>query len=428
MGTWNYGCMASNQMIGAAARCRVVVLSQQAGYEPLDVSLSDGRQISVAQIAKHSHGAEAYWEPISGFIEATYCEYGRFKLVFTRSVRRTLVYLLSLLVEGALITPGGEHRRDCGLNVAEFLATMCPGVAAVVKTRWHDDVDIWARADLDEELAQAWDHVAGALTAHRAFYAHPICHQVRPLALGVVHEEAYQGLVDFTTNFSDFRTSSYQWKDFILQVRAHMKETLQRFGNVGDDPIQQLSHSFHKASALFEAVHVVAGLDSSSLRMLRHWLGSVSSTALYDADEDGSAMLAELTPVLSDVYALVAMREMNIIFSPMVSIVTDEGTLPGERYAKFVNSISARVVRAADEVAFGPFQKYRAEFTSPAHLRQVLDQAESWDVRAHLLEEHWHGEPEPFAVFEVTIDDLADVRRMLEELGDSQAAASVQAV
>lgn len=430
MGSWNYSCMASNQLISAQSRCRLVFLAQQVGYTPLEVLGRDGQPVKVSGVSKYGHGADAYWEPLSGFLEATYLDVGRFALAFTPGSRQMLLHFLRSIDQCAMTTPAGDHRADPGFVFQLFLAQSCPKLRVLLHHRNFHGFD-FNLDSLDHEFGLALDYVLAAAMKYRLFYACPISRQVRAVTIGVMHEEAYQGLVQFTTSFSDIWTESFAPADFFAQVFERVGEDLPRHDKSyaalsGLEPSGAAGDAVRLhfiGTVIFDAMSVTAHLDSSQLRMLRGWFASPACAQAYidDVQTKQSSLKDLLLPVLHDVYALVAMREMNLVFSPAVSLVIYDGSEPSRRYAAFVSKVSGRCLRAADEVAFGPFRPYRARFTSVDLLQQVIAGASSWDVRANVLEENM-----PFVRFEVTVDDIQDVRRMLTDLGDSLAASTVQ--
>lgn len=426
MGSFNFVCGVSAQVITEGSRCRLVVLLQGAGYNPLVVRRPDGAEVTVNQVSNTATGAASYWQPQSLFLEAKYEEYGRFALAHTAY---NVLALLALLraIPYPLTTSAGDHHRDAPFDLKAFVKSDCPKFAAAC-ARYSDDLDI---DGLIPEIDTLWSYLNDAVPQNRAFAWSHISRQDRQLALYVVHEQAFTGLVDFTKGVVDYGDFSFEPTAFVQRMLEHAEEVLasqtKRHEQAADPEKIASIISFHRQDALFEGLTLAARLDSMELSTMRRIAQEGLLLAAFTPDLSLEERVEKLWPMLETVYALVAMGHMNLTFTPHRTCVSDDGVTPGTRYAEFVAKVSAEVSKADEERMYGPYRAFHAVFDSHDEVLGLVELAPSLDIAIRDVKV-LAAEAEFVRIqFHLTAE-LDDVRELFKHHGYARAAQTAQQV
>lgn len=430
----NYVCGASSQVITEGSACRLVVLIQAAGYSPLAVVNGEGASLDVSQVSMTDTASTSYWRPVSLFMEATYGEEdGQFYLAETEATVWSLLGLLRSL-QYPQATPRGDGRSDYPFDLKSFLAAHCPAFSLALERR-STPLDI---SSLKREIEVLWRYFNDALPRNRAFVWCHISRQVRQLGMFVVHEKAFEGLVDFTKGVVDYGQFSFEPSALVQRARAHAAEAIKKQKIVlpiSDSSYGALAEFFHGAvagffaeQAIFDGITYAARLDSLQLCTVRELVSEVPVRSILRDDVSDDERLALVWPWLQSVYAIVAMDRMNLTFAPQRSSVSDYGVAPGQAFASFVSKVSAAVVEADEEKAWGPFQAYTALFSNHAEALRLQSMAPALDVVVRdLVVLRAAGIDQMLISFRMTAQ-LDEVRSLLERHEFGSAAETLQMI
>lgn len=359
MGSFNTTCFASNQTIAPGDACRVILLRQQHGYQP--VALTRGEEAQAAYgITSSTCYADSFWQPKGNFIQAVYDDYGQVKLSFDARTRGQLLGLFQyLLSEGWHSAQGENSCHDVPFDLPAFLAEKAPGMASLFN---RGEVP-WQDGQLDEELAACWDYVWDVVREHRLFGGH--YGGPRPLQFALLHEHAYQALVAMTARSTGWDGTSYEPESYLRHAIAGAQKECQSDPADRDNAEMDLAmRAMTLGSALREAL--ARGAGSSSLDTTLSLGISRLARAHVKGELSEDELVARCKPALEDCYAIGGLNALNLRFAPQIYAPQDYSNGIGQAYAAFVAQVSCQVTRTRNEECYGDFQRYVTYVTDSA--------------------------------------------------------------
>jgi hypothetical protein len=411
MGSSNITCFASNQTISRGMACRVIPLLQNCSFNPATVRFDDesSQHYGVARGAAIS--AHDFWNPIAGFMEATYDDYGQVKLNLTDASRREVAYFLHELFRRTGHVEPGERSRESGFDLQELMKQKAPGFTALNADKpWYSEAEVPVAAHLDVELREVFEAVWDAAMAQRLFVKNS-SQVVRLLQFTVMHESTYQALVSLASEGEDWEGVPMHAAGFVAHCVTKAREEAK------DDPDD-------KGMAMYHALQRIRHrFDDEGLSGFR--LGKPFSEAVRTFCKDeisDEAFVKEVAPLLEGLYANRGLNLMNLRFVPMSLCGQDYDNHLGKAYAKFIGKVSVEVTRANIEARFGELEMY--SLALPAGLADSADGAAlvlekrmgDYDGRA-LIHSAVLKEGTVHVMLECTldIDSLQDVLRDCED-------------
>lgn len=348
MGSYNYKCFASQQAVSEGDACRVVILAQQEGYRPALVHRPGAAaDEQVSQVSFNGMYPNAYWYPVSGFLPAVYKDYGNFKLGKDDQTLQGALAFLARLRECCVVTKKTEDHA--GFDLEDLLRT-APCLHARLANLEHGQFTE-PEPQLYPQLSTVWDTLLKAIDDQQVF-VRALLGSIRQLTLAVVHEHAYQALVDMTVQTPAIHWGSNDFQRFTRKVFELATESLKMYTGAFDDLPEDLRERFLKGrvgAVVYEAVTTRSGLESGLCSAFRRQLESHDVVAAFNADASGAALQSVLMPVLQDLYAIKAIDNMDLVFTPSIPMPADDGNSAGEQYAKFVAAVSEKVTHDMDQ-------------------------------------------------------------------------------
>ena len=145
-----------------------------------------------------SHSAiypDAYWTPVSNFIEGVYHLNGDIDITETaENVRRLLAFVKLMLQNAAVVAEGDNPSHDLPFDLQQFLVENGPLVLLRLEQPLQSFTPAQSSA-LFEQLASAWTYVDDVAFKHRVFYA-DYKGRMRPLQMTLTHKRAYDDFLD----------------------------------------------------------------------------------------------------------------------------------------------------------------------------------------------------------------------------------------
>lgn len=348
MGSFNYKCFASQQAVSDGDACRVVILAQQEGYKPALVHRPGATaHEQVSQVTFNGMYPNAYWYPLSGFLPAVYKDYGNFKLGKDDQTLQGALAFLAHLRNCCVVTKKTEDHAGFDL---EALLRTAPCLHARLDNLENGPFTA-PEPQLYPQLSAVWKALLKAIDDQQVF-VRALLGTIRQLTLTVVHEHAYQALVDMTVQTPAIHWGSNDFQCFTRKVFELAAESLKMYAGVVNDLPEDVKERFligRTAAVVYEAVTTRSGLESGLCSAFRRRLESHDVAAAVKADPSGSALQAVLMPVLQDLYAIKALDNMDLVFTPSITMPADDGNSAGEQYAKFVAAVSEKVTHDMDQ-------------------------------------------------------------------------------
>lgn len=183
-------CFASRQSVTEGARCRVIPMMMGRGYTAQECSFPGG-DAPVQRVYGFSRTAEVQgaWEPISGCLEAIAGDYGTTTLVDTPSNITLLTSFFRELSNRGATVPADEREPAFAFRV--ILAEAAPIFWRNLQTiPWFEETPEITM----QEATAVWSALYRPMIRQKVFIA-DYKREFRPVALGLMHEAAYQWLL-----------------------------------------------------------------------------------------------------------------------------------------------------------------------------------------------------------------------------------------
>lgn len=345
MGSFNASCFASKQVIAPSNRCRVVLLQRNHTYQPVELSHGE-TQYSVYGTTCSTCYPVAFWEPVVGFMEATYDDYGQVILLDTPVTRRRLQSWAVYMYMNALVTHQGENSvHDVPFDFKATLETHYPEFFNKLKEAKsylafnRDTSSLRAEDSFFTKMTPVWDATWNVAQERRLFGLDNQYPQ--PLQYGLLHEASYRHLVAFTNKQVSWDKTSYEMRAFFDRSLAKARESSASLEHAAFWLPERLSSVLNRvgyyeglspiSSDLFEPVWAIAE------QLLK---GEISDDDLF----------LELTPFIEERYVLSALCALDLKFGPVVYAGQDYSNETGKAYAKFVSDVQKQVSREQREM------------------------------------------------------------------------------
>lgn len=334
MGSFNVQCFASRQVIAENEKCRVAVIVQAADYTPCIVDFMDSEQMMLGA-ANSMCGPNAYWEPKTGFLEATYADYGKFSLAPTEGNKAILAEFFNNLYRRAGKTRPSEDGRDPAFDFQAMVKTLAPKLHEVLAAQKH----YLSSLSLDElDMAEAltlWDALENTIRENRVFYA-TSGRTLRPLQVAAVHETAFQNLIAAAEAITFYGGESYAREPYFSRKLEALKVEL---ADVEDEMKRFVRKDLTKESM---RLSLDSSLSTSLLWAFRKDM-ETAMDAVVDEGQPVSVLLDSCKTLIDNLYALKGLDYLNILFSPLVYSGQDYDNETGKQYAKFIAATSKQV-------------------------------------------------------------------------------------
>jgi hypothetical protein len=357
MGSFNTSCFVSRQTVAPGDACKVVPIRQQHTYQLLETTFQGVQE----KLWGHCHTTcypTRFWEPVSGFFDAVYDDYGQFTLTDNASNRSLLDEFLSQALRHVPVVLAGKNpSHDVPCDLQAFMAQETPQLLKhLAPTEKASEVSdphlLWAQA------VQCWDYLWEVSREARLFWSD--CDKVlRPTSFSVIHIAAFNELVELTGRRVGYSDESYDMREFFNRGMVEVKQWMRgrqeaKAKKTGSDTLAapEPGDLVFAPEKLLQSFARVAG-NLNFRRM-------ADTEVLYDAfdayfggtlDDDGLYEVCK--PMLEVRYACSGLEAMNLHFEPIVYAGQDYSNELGVSYAEFVNKVSKKVVRGRDVYSYG---------------------------------------------------------------------------
>lgn len=348
MSAINARCGVSLQSIAKGDVCRVVLISQASSYQPM--TLEDGDKThSVLGIANTTVYPNCFWRPDSGFFKVVYDDYGMSELVLETHIDRSQVatYFADLW-SSALRTQKGENPyHDLAFDFPAFVEEHAPGLYALFKPRqWLSPPVVLTDKSLDAQLQTCWTHLCNMVRRHRVFVRGYNRH-VRPLAMFVAHEHAYQGLVEYMQAQKDWDGNSYELNAYleraIAKAHAKRKEWLEESRQKGEDEKKAAGNAEYAFLDTLRSARNAYDVDSIASNDLTRYVFDHLVEDLRDGRLSEQEFIRKGASLMHERAAICAMNAFDITFQPMTYVGADFKNTVGQAYTRFIAAISEKV-------------------------------------------------------------------------------------
>jgi len=343
VGAYNTACFASRQTIGPGDRCVVVPIQQASTYQP-----ATGRHL---ENAFSIHGAchstcypSRFWEPVAPSLTAVYDDDdAKFILDQTPSnITRLRRFLRECLRRTPVVSQGENPHHEVPYDLPGFMRA----AAAELFLHLTDNTAAPMPQELlFEQMVTCWDYVFEVARKQRLFWQ-GYMHVLRPLQLAVMHQTAYDALVQLCEDSPARDGSSRKMADrldHVLQAAAPGLEALRT--RDPSDP-KRMAGLFVLSNHTLDELNRVGSGNQARVEGGEAWYD------LFDRYACGTAgaedLFAAVHAGLRDRYALAGLEILNLHFEPLVYAGQDYGNEVGRAYARFVASVSGQVDQARD--------------------------------------------------------------------------------
>ena len=226
MGSFNTTCFASHQTIAPNEDARIIFLIQSRSYSPVELTFDDAAHKAYG-VANSNCYAEAFWQPVGVFLEVTYADYGKFSIKKTPHTRAALGYILGRLLQSGLNALEGKNNfHDIPFNLASKLIECSAAFQTAVQPRNFDAAaPVYFTSEFDSDLDLVWEYLDEALGRNRLFMM-DYSKVVRPMALGVLCESAYKGLIKAKEAEYSYRKEPNDMESYVKRAFSKLEERI----------------------------------------------------------------------------------------------------------------------------------------------------------------------------------------------------------
>lgn len=350
---FNTKCFASNQTIAEGDACRIIAIVQQSSYAPVVISRGDETK-ELPGVCNTTCYADSFWRPLGSFITARYVDCGEFELLLEPLIRaHVLNFINDMLHEGWNTVQGENRSHDHACDLATFIAAKAPKLHELLMNKVQVD---GREGELDAEMVLCWNYLWGVAAEHRLFRTHNH-YGPRPLQFAVLHEHAYQVLVERAAVSTDWDGNSNEPDAYLrralAQARAEVAKEIADEGAI-EPTVERMMFN----SALRDAFGRAGG-QSSSMSLAASRLLSQLTASLLKGERTEDSFIERCIPVLKDQLAIGCLNWLNLRFSPYVYAPGDSGNAVGQAYLAFANEVGGRVTRDCLERVYGDFHRYQ---------------------------------------------------------------------
>lgn len=368
MGSFNTTCFVTRQTIAPEEVCWIAVVKQSSGFSPVRAAYR-GQEHSVEPLTDSNCYATRFWAPVSGFLQATYDDYGRFKLARTPENGLKLMHFLLEAGHQMAVTYRGENpSHDLPFDLLKCAKEKAPGLYAALTAqgRAPTSADQPPEASFDE-LDEVWDALFEVMQENRLFWAN-YRQVLRPLQVAVMHDAAYRGLVSQMASNTDYRGNSLQLTDVFARavqeakehadkISAKMAEQEKAPATAADAEKSRRMHRYMQETALVENLTRIG--QGSNLRfageqdLLREAIGEHTEGRLNE-----KGLFERVLTWLEGRYVCAGLESFNLHFEPMVYAPQDYSNDIGKAYTQFVQETCREVTRHNVEKHYGALKPF----------------------------------------------------------------------
>ena len=334
MGSFNTTCFVSNQTLSSGNQCYVIAIKQNCGYQPVNVSQGDIKDTATS-FSSSSCYPDAFWEPVSEFISATYDDYGQ--VIFDNAPENTqrIVDLYNELQGLTYTTAQGENAyHDHAFDAAQLKVL-----------------------SIDKAWAYLWDV---AVHENRVFVPGYNKNSPRQLTFAIISKAAYDYIICMSESYVGYRKESNKREDVINswlteeqpKIKEHrdLAKVAEALSNDGTSKTatqqSELNYApirgaFYLESSLRELLkrsNVNAPSLGTTYERRYAYAKEIAATGVISPE-----LMANLVKEMEFGYVMCGLDALNIKISPMVYASQDYDNSVGRDYAKLVRSVSATI-------------------------------------------------------------------------------------
>jgi hypothetical protein len=353
MGSFNTKCFASNQTIAEGDACRIIAIVQQSSYNPVAISRGD-ETLALPGVCNTTCYADSFWRPLGSFIAARYTDCGEFELLLEPLMRAHVLNFIGDMRQEGWNTAQGENRsHDHACDLPAFMVEQAPQLHALLTGKGQAS---GRDGELDAELVLCWNYLWGIAAEHRLFRTHNH-YGPRPLQFAVLHEHAYQVLVERAAASRDWDGNSNEPEAYLRRALAQARAEVQKV-IAEDGPIEPAFEGMMMGSTLRDAFSRAAG-QSSSMAAAASRLLSQLVASLVKGERTEDNFIERCLPMLRDQFVIGSLNALNLRFSPYVYAPGDGCNAVGQAYLAFATKVCERVTRDGVERLYGDFRRYQ---------------------------------------------------------------------
>jgi hypothetical protein len=350
MSAINARCGASQQSIASGDACRIVFISQASSYKPMTL-VAGGTTVPALGIASSGVYPNCFWRPESAFIKAVYTDYGLTELVLETTLERSQVAMhFANLYRAALRTQPGENRfHDLAFDFQAFVETHVPRLCERFEPqKWLLPTVVIDDNSFDEGLQACWAYLCDMVRRYRVF-VHGYCQYVRPLAAFILHEHAYQGLVEYMYAQEDWDGKSYEMTAYLARAVEQAYAELDRVARMPPEPDADESRvALRKSMAFIESIRTARNAydvdNIASDSIARHMFDNLVHD-LHDQRLSTEEFVRQGAVLMQERAAICAMNAFEIPFQPMTYVGADFTNAVGSACCRFISTVNERVTR-----------------------------------------------------------------------------------
>ena len=357
MGNFIASCFASHQTIASGDSCYLLPVRQQSSYELLGMSFQgQPHELPAASRTRIRAHPNAYWEPLTGFLEAIYEGGGEFTLCRTQRNYRYLLYLVqaTLLSATPIVQQGENTSRDVPYDILAFMDQETPNLRAALSPD-SELPSFEEQGQYFDELLKVWGYTWEAGWEHRLFAnSSPV--GLRPLTFAVLHGEAYRELAQIIaedTTWDDVSLHLPTYFDLLCaEVCKEWRAYETNLGKEGHANLKEAakdhpwlaeglrdSWAYLAAQKFFERLHRIANFEGSPATM-EHRLLTASLKKYVKGTLPSETLFAIVEPFMADRYVMEALESLSLPITPMVCAPENGSNEIGDHYSQFVNNVN----------------------------------------------------------------------------------------
>lgn len=322
MGSFNTTCFVTQQTISTKNPCYILPIKQSGGHSGVQLIRNEKPAVGTS-IADSTCYADCFWKPMSGFIKATYNDYGQVTINF-EAEKDNILALFGVLNCDAYVTLAGENKfHDVPFDIQKCIDT--------------------------KNIEQAWDMMWEAAVHELRVFVRPYANNSpTQFTFAIMSEQAYDYLLNYSDSIVGWSKTSWKREDRINSVFSELEKRMEEFNSLtvhnGEYAVGGPRYTNMRSIVLKEIVDdmIRGGSNVSTPYSVVKSVIDISqrSSKLEDFSAEDKAKLKEL---MEFGYIMNALDSMNIKISPMVYASQDYNNSIGKDYAKMIKTVSAQI-------------------------------------------------------------------------------------
>lgn len=332
-------CFASHQTIAPGDKCFALAIRQQSTYRTVQMTYN-GQAHEALGISHSAIYPDAYWTPVSNFIEGVYRDNGDIDITETdENISRLLVFVKRMLANAAVIAEGENPVHDLPFNLPQYLAKNAPCLKSYLDQTSPEVLTKAQSTELFNDLAGVWQHVDDVAFKHRVFYA-DYGGRMRPLQFTLMHKRCYD---DLLAQVGEEYSPKTLFERGLEEVGC--TESLKRFraGGAAHEDMRDLYASM-AARAFIDPLESIGRFDSIDYMEEKLGVGELVLKHL-EGKLTKAQLLKRTTQMSKDRLVVHLLESYKIKFMPKCIWHDDGKNSFGRSYAEFVGRVSASVTK-----------------------------------------------------------------------------------